>query len=82
MARRCMRGFPWPALFLLMDALCRALQVSAQAGFVAVLVDAKDETARKFYLHYGFETLPDRPMTLWLPITAVKELFHDDEEMT
>lgn len=38
--------------FILMDALHRSLQVSRQVGFVAVLVDAKDEAARNFYLHY------------------------------
>ena len=66
---------------LLMDALWRALQGSEQVAFVAVLVHANDEAARNFYLHYEFETLPDHPMTLWLPITAVKDLFHDEEEM-
>jgi len=66
---------------LLMDSLWRTLQVSEQVGFVAMLVDAKDEPARNFYLHYEFETLPDRPMTLWLPITAIKELFHNEGEM-
>ncbi|MBU2849337.1 GNAT family N-acetyltransferase [Acidithiobacillus ferriphilus] len=60
---------------ILMDALHRSLQVSRQVGFVAVLVDAKDEAARNFYLHYEFEKLPDQPMTLWLPITGVEKLF-------
>ncbi len=58
-----------------MDALHRSLQVSRQVGFVAVLVDVKNEAARNFYLHYEFEKLPDQPMTLWLPITAVEKLF-------
>ncbi|MHB1203229.1 MAG: N-acetyltransferase [Acidithiobacillus sp.] len=66
--------------FLLLDALHRSLQVSGQVGFVAVLVDAKDEAARNFYLRYEFETLPNQPLTLWLPLKAVGELFPADGE--
>jgi GNAT superfamily N-acetyltransferase len=63
---------------LLMDALHRCLQVSREIGVVAVLVDAKHEPARAFYARYEFESLPDQPLTLWLPIAAVSRLFPDE----
>jgi GNAT superfamily N-acetyltransferase len=61
--------------FLLMDALHRCVQVAEHVGLVAVLIDAKHERAKKFYLRYEFEALPDQPLTLWLPMTAVRALF-------
>jgi GNAT superfamily N-acetyltransferase len=60
---------------LMMDALRRTLRVAAEVGIVAVLIDAKHERARRFYARYEFEALPDQPLTLWLPMAAVRRLF-------
>lgn len=60
---------------LMMDALRRSLRVAAEVGIVAVLIDAKHERAKRFYAHYEFEALPDQPLTLWLPMAAVRRLF-------
>jgi GNAT superfamily N-acetyltransferase len=60
---------------LMMDALNRVLRASGDIGIVAILVDAKDEKARRFYARYEFESLPDQPLALWLPMTAVARLF-------
>jgi len=59
----------------MMDALRRSVTVSAEVGIVAVLIDAKHERARRFYARYEFEALPEQPLTLWLPIAAVRRLF-------
>lgn len=55
---------------LLADALDRASR-SEIAAF-ALMVDAKDETAAAFYRHHGFITLPDLPLTLFLPLATVQ----------
>lgn len=60
---------------LMIDALCRSLRVSSEIGIVGVLVDAKHERAKRFYARYEFEALPDQPLTLWLPMPAVRRLF-------
>ena len=60
---------------LMMDALRRTLRVAAEVGIVAVLIDAKHERAKRFYARYEFEALPDQPLTLWLPMAAVRRLF-------
>jgi GNAT superfamily N-acetyltransferase len=60
---------------LLMDALHRCRQAARDVGIVAVVIDAKHERARAFYARYEFETLPDQPLTLWLPMTVLQRLF-------
>jgi GNAT superfamily N-acetyltransferase len=60
---------------LLMDALNRVLRASSDIGIVALLLDAKHEKAKRFYTRYEFESLPDQPLTLWLPMAAIAKLF-------
>src|SRR5665647_1568953 len=43
---------------MLKDALLRTLQAAAIAGIRALLVHAKDDTAQKWYLKWGFEPSP------------------------
>jgi predicted GNAT family N-acyltransferase len=59
---------------LLIDALKRSFTVSSQIGIVAVIVDAKDERAAKFYKHFGFIELPENNHRLFLPLSTVKQL--------
>ncbi|MBV5339162.1 MAG: GNAT family N-acetyltransferase [Deltaproteobacteria bacterium] len=50
---------------LLKDALLRTLQAADIAGIRAVLVHAKDDAARNWYLHWGFEPSPTDPYHLF-----------------
>ena len=59
---------------LLADALQRCLRLSVEIGMLGVIVDAKDDHARGWYERYEFERLPDSPLTLWLPATAIARL--------
>jgi GNAT superfamily N-acetyltransferase len=59
--------------FLLGDALYRAAR-SEIASF-AVIVDAKDENARRFYERESFLPFPDQPMKLFRPMTDIRRLF-------
>jgi len=54
---------------LLADALERAARSEIPA--YALVVDAKDEAAGKFYAHHGFIALPSAPLTLFLPLATV-----------
>ena len=60
---------------LMMDVLNRVLRASRDIGIVAMLIDAKDEKAKRFCARYEFESLPDQPLTLWLPIVVIARLF-------
>lgn len=51
---------------LLTDAILRAKR-SDIAAF-ALIVDAKDEQAAKFYQHNGMLSIPDSPLQLFLPL--------------
>lgn len=52
----------------LVDALARAMR--SEPAIFALLVDAKDETAKRFYLHHGFRPLISRPQSLFLTVAA------------
>jgi len=58
---------------LLADALRRTLR--AEFGVFAMVVDAKDEAARRFYEHHGFTMLAGETRRLCLPIAAVQKVF-------
>ncbi len=60
---------------LLLDALQRALLQSGEIASWAVIVDAKDEAAERFYSHYGFMPLPQTPGRLFLPMATIAALF-------
>jgi GNAT superfamily N-acetyltransferase len=60
---------------LLMDALKRCALVGQQSGVYALLVDAGDETVKRFYDRFGFVAIVGRPLTLYLPLeTALKAM--------
>lgn len=59
--------------WLLRDGLIRTVSISGQIGIRAVLVHAKDENARKFYTHHGFEVSPVDPMMLMLLLKDIKK---------
>lgn len=59
---------------LLIDALARAEHASEQLAIHAVEVVALDESARAFYLKYGFTPLLDDPLHLYLPMKAIRKL--------
>ena len=59
---------------LLLDALQRALDLSAGLGVHAFEVDAIDDSAAAFYAKYGFTPLLDDPLHLYLPISTVEDL--------
>lgn len=49
-------------------AIERCLQARKQVAAYALLVDAKDESAARFYAHYGFTALQDAQLSLYLPL--------------
>ena len=55
---------------LLADALMRSAR--AEIAAFALVVDAKDQKAKRFYEHHGFTALPDSPLILFLPLANVK----------
>jgi predicted GNAT family N-acyltransferase len=58
---------------LLMDAFHRALEAAKSVGVFAIVVDAKDETAKNFYKKYQFTELLDHPKTLFILLSTLKD---------
>lgn len=58
-----------------MDALSRTLTIADQIGIYAVDVTAKDDKSRSFYEHFGFTSLIDEPLHLFLSIKTAKSAF-------
>ena len=57
---------------LLKDALLRTLQAADIAGIRAVIVHAKNEAAKHWYLRFGFEPGPVAPMQLFLLLKDIQ----------
>lgn len=61
--------------FLLIDAFHRIYEASRSVAAFAVVVDAKDEEAKEFYIHFGFIECKDSDLTLFLPMETINSLF-------
>ncbi|QQS48891.1 MAG: GNAT family N-acetyltransferase [Acidobacteriota bacterium] len=59
---------------LLFDALKRSAEVSLVSAAHAVIVDALNDRAKEFYLHYQFEEGPGDPKRLFLPMHDIISL--------
>ena len=59
---------------LLLDALMRIAQAADTIGIRALLVDAIDEGAKRFYLHFNFEVSPLDSMHLMLLMKDLRAL--------
>jgi GNAT superfamily N-acetyltransferase len=57
---------------VLVDAVDRAAR--ADIGAFAIVVDPKDDRARRFYLRYGFAELPTPERRLYVPIGSILDL--------
>lgn len=61
---------------LLTDALLRAVRISDDVGFRALLIHARDEEAKSWYRHQArsFQESPTDPLHLFLPIKDLRRL--------
>ena len=60
---------------LLLDAFKRALENTREVASAVIVVDAKDENARRFYLRHDFTPLPAQPNRLFYPMKTIEKLF-------
>jgi GNAT superfamily N-acetyltransferase len=61
--------------YLLMDALWRCSTVAKEIASLAIIVDAIDDKARRFYEHYGFHRFPRQSDRLFLHMQTIQEMF-------
>ncbi len=59
---------------LLLDVMKRTTQLLDNFAVVALLVDAKDERATEYYQQFGFISLHENPLKLYLPVATLLAL--------
>jgi GNAT superfamily N-acetyltransferase len=59
---------------LLVHALRLALTVSSQVAAMAVIVDAKDSSGRRFYERFGFESIVGDEYRLFIPMRRISQV--------
>jgi ribosomal protein S18 acetylase RimI-like enzyme len=75
-ATRCARQGLGAALIL--DAAERAAR--AEPAIFALIVDAKDDNASRFYIHLGFRPLISRPASLYWPIAEAARRLREQHD--
>jgi predicted GNAT family N-acyltransferase len=60
---------------LLIDAMRRVLMTTSNVASIAIVVDAKDESARQFYLQYDFVPLPNQQNRLVFRVKKIAKQF-------
>lgn len=58
--------------FLLRDGMTRSLDLSEKLGIHAIVVDALDAGAKTLYERFGFISLTDDEMRLFLPLSTIR----------
>jgi hypothetical protein len=56
------------------DALHRIRNASSLIAAFGVVVDAKDEKAKAFYMRFGFTAFSDNNLCLFLPVVSIPNL--------
>ncbi|MBU0995280.1 MAG: GNAT family N-acetyltransferase [Proteobacteria bacterium] len=62
---------------LIVFALHQAIIVHQSLGLTGVMVDAKDEQAKRYYQQYGFISLPENSLVLFLPMQSIINAFQN-----
>jgi len=61
--------------YMMLDAMDRILRVAEHLGIIGFFVDAKNTEALIFYQQFGFISLPDNLLELFLPIATIRQAF-------
>lgn len=68
------KGFGWGKL-IIMDAFQRSLNISKATGSFAVVVDAIDDDAVRFYQRFDFKTFPGCSDKLFRTMKSISQIF-------
>jgi hypothetical protein len=60
---------------MLINAIMRVISISEHAGVIGFFVDAKNKAVKKYYQKFGFVSLPDHPLQLFLPFATLQKMY-------
>jgi predicted GNAT family N-acyltransferase len=66
--------FPGTGKLLLMDAILRSYSQTETSGSIAVIADAKDGAALRFYTKHGFLRLGSESNRVYLAMSSIRQL--------
>jgi ribosomal protein S18 acetylase RimI-like enzyme len=58
----------------MVEAMQRTLAIAENAGIIGLFVDAKNEAAKTYYERFGFVSLEEIPLELFLPLPTIRQL--------
>jgi len=61
-------------------AINKTVEGSEHVGVASLFVDAKDEATARFYRRFGFEPLPESPLTLFMMLQTLKKAVAGTEQ--
>lgn len=67
---------------LLIDALKRSSKLSDEIALMAVIVEAKNEKARQFYLRFEFIQFSESKNQLFLPISTISRIWKAESKIS
>lgn len=59
---------------LVLAAMVKTAEAAKFVSIIGLFVDAKDGSVARFYKHFGFQPLPNQPLTLFLPIQSLRQI--------
>ncbi|MGB6299586.1 MAG: GNAT family N-acetyltransferase [Rivularia sp. (in: cyanobacteria)] len=62
---------------MMIEAMRRAVVVAENAGGIGLFVDAKDEAAKSYYNRYGFVSLEDAFLEMFLPLSTIIQMLEE-----
>jgi len=60
---------------MLINAIMRVISISENAGVIGFFVDAINKALKRYYQRFGFISLPDRPLELFLPFATLQKMY-------
>lgn len=61
--------------YMIVNSIERTLLVSKNIGIFGFFVDAKDRDAKSYYEPFGFMSMPDNDLQLFLPLTELQKIY-------
>ena len=59
---------------LIIEAMKRAVIIADNAGVIGLFVDAKDDRAKQYYTRYGFISLKDNLLEMFLSLATIRQI--------
>jgi len=60
---------------MLINAIMRVVSISEHAGVIGFFVDAKNKAVKRYYQKFGFISLSDHSLELFLPFATLQKMY-------